>query len=115
MWQVLFVDVVQEVPTCVSCAERVELAHCVQCWGCEAIVHEHCVVRKAHEVGLPWNCPACNRSLADVQDITRDVALLKFIMHGVLSEGLYKAARVEYAALFLHWWDGKLYIGPEQA
>ena len=36
-------------------------------------------------------------------------------MHGVLPEGLYEAARVEHATRFLHWQDGKLYIGPEWA
>ena len=69
----------------------------------------------ADEVGLPWYCAACNRALADVRDVTRDVALLKFIVHGVLPEGLYEAARVEHAARFLHWRDGKLYIGPDWA
>ena len=67
----------------------------------------------ADEVGLPLYCAACNRALADVWDVTRDVALLKFIVYGVLSEGLYGPARVEHAAHFLHWQAGKLYIGPE--
>ena len=50
-----------------------------------------------------------------MRDITRNVALLKFVVHGVLPEGLYEAARVEHAARFLHWRDGKLYIGPDWA
>ena len=73
------------------------------------------MMRAADEVGLPWYCAACDRALADVQDVTRDVALLKFVVHGVLPEGFYEAARVEHAARFFHWWDGKLYIGPEWA
>ena len=72
-------------------------------------------MRAADEVGLPWYCAACDRALADVQDVTRDVALLKFVVHGVLPEELYEAARVEHAARFLHWRDGKLYIGPDWA
>ena len=56
----------------------------------------------ADEVALPWYCAACDWALADVQDFTRDVALLKFIVHGVLPEGLYEAARVEHAARFLY-------------
>ena len=48
-------------------------------------------------------------------DVTCDVALLKFAMHGVLPEGLHEANRVEDAARFLHWRDGKLYIGPDWA
>ena len=73
------------------------------------------MVHASDEEGLPWYCAACNQALADVRDVTHDVALLKFIVHVVLPEGLYKAAKVEHAARFLHWWDGKLYIGPERA
>ena len=72
-------------------------------------------MRSADEVGLPWYCAARNQALADVWDVTHDVALLKFIAHGVLPEGLYEAAGAEYAARFLHWRDGKLYIGPDWA
>ena len=87
----------------------------MQCWGCEAVTYEHCIVRAADEVGLPWYCAACNWALATVRDVTCDVALLKLVVHGMLPEGLYEAARVEHAARFLHWWDGKLYIGPDWA
>ena len=73
------------------------------------------MVREADEVGLPWYCAAYDSALANMWDITCDVALLKLIMHGVLPEGLHKAARVERAACFLHWWDGKLYIGLDHA
>ena len=62
------------------------------------------MVRVTDKVGLLWYCAACNQALADVQDVTYDVALLKFIVHGLLPEGLYEPARVEHAAHFLHWW-----------
>ena len=78
-------------------------------------MHEHCIVHAADEVGLPWYCVACYRALADVRDVTHDVALLKFVVHRVLPERLYDAVRVEHAARFLHWRDGKLYIGPDWA
>ena len=73
------------------------------------------MVRATDEVDLPWYCAACNSALADVWDVTCDVALLKFFVHRVLPEGLYEAARAEHAARYLHWRDGKLYIGPDRA
>ena len=78
-------------------------------------MHEHCIVRAADEVGLLWYCAACDWALAAVRDVTHNVALLKFVVHWVLHEGLYEAARVEHAARFLHWRDGTLYIGPDWA
>ena len=72
------------------------------------------MVDEADEVGLPWYYAAYDWALDDVRDVTCDVALLKFIMHWVLPEGLYEAGRVEHADRFLHWRDGKLNIGLEQ-
>lgn len=42
-------------------------------------MHEHCIVHAADEVGLLWYCAACDWALADMWDVTRDVALLKFL------------------------------------
>ena len=65
------------VPVCAGCEERVGLAACVRCWGCEVVMHHECTNVVGPDIGMPWYCRHCEQAPSRKCNIMVDRPLLE--------------------------------------